>query len=95
LINYNIIIYNKNNMSNISNINNMNSIINNSLSEIKYIFIYKEFLLQKMKKNRKIETKKTSVSFHTICGDDCICGNNYQKLLDNNCIYLKNLKKLK
>jgi len=75
--------------------NNMNSIINNSSIEIKYIFIYKEFLLQNMKNNRKIEAKKASVSFHTICGDDCICGNNYQKLLDNNCKNLKNLKKLK
>jgi hypothetical protein len=78
-----------------NNMNNMNIIINNSLSEIKYIFVYKEFLLQKLKNNRKIETKKADVSFHTICGDDCICGNNYQKLLDNNCINLKNLKKMK
>ena len=70
----------------------MNIIINNSSSEIKYIFVYKEFLLQKLKNNRKIETKKASVSFHTICGDDCICGNNYQKLLDNNCIIHKKMK---
>jgi hypothetical protein len=70
----------------------MNIIINNSSIEIKYIFIYKEILLQKLKNNRKIETKKASVSFHTICGDDCICGNNYQKLLDNNCIILKKIK---
>ena len=71
---------------------NMNSLINNSLSEIKYIFVYKEFLLQKLKSNRKIEAKKVSVSFYTICGDDCICGNNYQKLLDNNCINLKKMR---
>ena len=71
---------------------NMNSLINNSLSEIKYIFVYKEFLLQKLKSNRKIEAKKASVCFYTICGDDCICGNNYQKLLDNNCINLKKMK---
>lgn len=71
---------------------NMNSLINNSLSEIKYIFVYKEFLLQKLKSNRKIEAKKASVSFYTICGDDCICGNNYQKLLDNNCINLKKMR---
>ena len=70
----------------------MNMIVNNSLSEIKYIFVYKELLLQKLKNNRKIETKKASVSFHTICGDDCICGNNYQKLLDNNCIIHKKMK---
>ena len=75
-----------------NNINNMNMIVNNSLSEIKYIFVYKELLLQKLKNNRKIETKKASVSFHTICGDDCICGNNYQKLLDNNCIIHKKMK---
>ena len=71
---------------------NMNSLINNSLFEIKYIFVYKEFLLQKLKSNRKIEAKKASVSFYTICGDDCICGNNYQKLLDNNCINLKKMR---
>ena len=75
-----------------NNMNNMNMIVNNSLSEIKYIFAYKELLLQKLKNNRKIETKKTSLSFHTICGDDCICGNNYQKLLDNNCIIHKKMK---
>ena len=75
-----------------NNINNMNMIVNNSLSEIKYIFVYKELLLQKLKNNRKIENKKAGVSFHTICGDDCICGNNYQKLLDNNCIIHKKMK---
>jgi hypothetical protein len=74
---------------------NMNSIINNSMTEIKYLFIYKEFLLQKLKSNHKSETKKAGVRFYTICGDDCICGNNYQKLLDNKCINLINLKKLK
>ena len=75
-----------------NNINNMNMIVNNSLSEIKYIFVYKELLLQKLKNNHKNETKKAGVSFYTICGDDCICGNNYQKLLDNNCIILKKMK---
>jgi hypothetical protein len=73
----------------------MNSIRNNISTEINYIFIYKEFLLNKLKEKRKIETKKASVSFYTICGDDCICGNNYQKLLDNNCINLKNLNKMR
>jgi hypothetical protein len=72
----------------------MNSIRNNISTEIKYLFIYKEFLLNKLKEKRKMETKKASVSFYTICGDDCICGNNYQKLLDNNCINLKNLNKM-
>ena len=75
-----------------NNINNMNMIVNNSLSEIKCIFVYKELLLQKLKNNHKNETKKAGVSFYTICGDDCICGNNYQKLLDNNCIILKKMK---
>ena len=75
-----------------NNINNMNMIVNNSLSEIKCIFVYKEILLQKLKNNHKNETKKAGVSFYTICGDDCICGNNYQKLLDNNCIILKKMK---
>ena len=70
----------------------MNMIVNNSLSEIKCIFVYKELLLQKLKNNHKNETKKAGVSFYTICGDDCICGNNYQKLLDNNCIILKKMK---
>lgn len=70
----------------------MNSIRNNISTEINYIFIYKEFLLNKLKEKRKIETKKASVSFYTICGDDCICGNNYQKLLDNNCINLKKMR---
>jgi hypothetical protein len=74
-----------------NNINNMNIIINNSLSEIKYIFVYKELLLQKLKNNHKTENKKTGVSFNTICGDDCICGNNYQKLLNNNCINFKKM----
>jgi hypothetical protein len=69
----------------------MNSIRNNISTEIKYVFIYKEFLLNLFKRN-KIETKKASVSFYTICGDDCICGNNYQKLLDNNCINLKKMR---
>jgi hypothetical protein len=69
----------------------MNSIRNNISTEIKYVFIYKEFLLNKFKRS-KIETKKASVSFYTICGDDCICGNNYQKLLDNNCINLKKMR---
>ena len=73
----------------------MNSIRNNISTEINYLFIYKEFLLNKLKGKRKIETKKASVSFYTICGDDCICGNNYQKLLDNNCINLKNLNKMR
>jgi hypothetical protein len=75
-----------------NNINNMNMIVNNSLSEIKCLFVYKELLLQKLKNNHKNETKKAGVSFYTICGDDCICGNNYQKLLDNNCIILKKMK---
>ena len=70
----------------------MNSIRNNISTEINYIFIYKKFLLNKLKEKRNIETKKTSVSFYTICGDDCICGNNYQKLLDNNCINLKKMR---
>ena len=69
----------------------MNSIKNNISTEIKYLFIYKEFLLNKLKKS-KIETKKASVSFYTICGDDCICGNNYQRLLNNNCVNLKNMR---
>jgi hypothetical protein len=70
----------------------MNSIRNNMSTEIRYLFIYKEFLLNKLKEKREIETKKVSVSFYTICGDDCICGNNYQKLLDNNCINLKKMR---
>jgi hypothetical protein len=70
----------------------MNSIRNNISTEINYIFIYKEFLLNKLKEKRKIETKKASVSFYTICGDDCICGNNYQKLLDTNCINLNKMR---
>lgn len=70
----------------------MNSIRNNISTEINYIFIYKEFLLNKLKERRKIESKKASVSFYTICGDDCICGNSYQKLLDNNCINLKKMR---
>ena len=70
----------------------MNSIRNNISTEINYIFIYKEFLLNKLKEKRNIETKKASVSFYTICGDDCICGNNYQKLIDNNCINLKKMR---
>ena len=37
--------------------NNMNMIVNNSLSEIKYIFAYKELLLQKLK-NKKLFGKK-------------------------------------
>jgi hypothetical protein len=73
----------------------MNSIRNNISTEINYLFIYKEFILNKLKEKRKIETKNASVSFYTICGDDCICGNNYQKLLDNNCINLKNLTKMR
>ena len=70
----------------------MNSIRNNISTEIRYLFIYKEFLFNKLKERRKIESKKASVSFYTICGDDCICGNNYQKLLDNNCINLKKMR---
>jgi hypothetical protein len=73
----------------------MNSIRNNISTEINYIFIYKDFLLNKFKEKQKIETNKKSTSFSTICGDDCICGNNYQRLLDNNCINYTNLKKMK
>jgi hypothetical protein len=69
----------------------MNCIKNNISTEIKYLFIYKDFLLNKLKDKRKIETKKACVSFRTICGDDCICGNNYQRLLDNNCVNLKKM----
>lgn len=70
----------------------MNSIRNNMSTEIRYLFIYKELMLNKLKERREIETKKASASFYTICGDDCICGNNYQRLLDNKCINLKKMR---
>jgi hypothetical protein len=60
----------------------MNSVRNNILTDFKYIFIYKELV----KNKQKIRMEKAHVSFCTICGDDCICVNSYQKPFEYNCI---------